>query len=70
VNLPSTVPHHASQLYARNVTSFLRNLVKDQKLDYDSGDEIVRETMLTRDGHVVNERVRKAFGIEASGDAT
>jgi NAD(P) transhydrogenase subunit alpha len=61
INLPSTVPHHASQMYARNVTSFLRNLVKDQKLDYDSGDEIVRETLLTRDGRMVNERVREAF---------
>jgi NAD(P) transhydrogenase subunit alpha len=61
VNLPSTVPHHASQMYARNVTSFLRNLVKEQKIDCDSGDEIVREATLTRDGQVVNERVRKAF---------
>ena len=61
INLPSTVPHHASQMYARNVTSFLRNLVKDQKLDHDSADEIVREAMLTRGGRVVNERVRKAF---------
>jgi NAD(P) transhydrogenase subunit alpha len=66
VNLPSTVPHHASQMYARNVTAFLRNLVKDQKLDYDSGDEIVRETLLTRDGRVVNERVRKAFEMETA----
>lgn len=65
INLPSTVPHHASQMYARNVSSFLRNLVKDQKLDYDSADEIVRATMLTRDGQIVNERVRKAFETEA-----
>jgi NAD/NADP transhydrogenase alpha subunit len=48
-------------MYARNVTSFLRNLVKEQKIDCDSGDEIVREATLTRDGQVVNERVRKAF---------
>jgi NAD(P) transhydrogenase subunit alpha len=68
INLPSTVPHHASQMYARNVTSFLRNLVKDKKLDYDSGDEIVRETMLTRGGQVVSGRVRKAFGIAADSD--
>lgn len=68
VNLPSTVPHHASQMYARNATSFLRNLVEDEKLAYDSDDEIVREAMLTRDGQVVNERVRKAFGVEVSGD--
>jgi NAD(P) transhydrogenase subunit alpha len=65
VNLPSTVPHHASQMYARNVTSFLRNLVKDQKLDYDSADEIIRETMLTRGGQIVSERVRKVFQTPA-----
>jgi len=52
-NLASTVPYHASQMYARNVTAFLLHLVKDGKLQVNMDDEIIRETMLTRGGEVV-----------------
>jgi NAD(P) transhydrogenase subunit alpha len=62
-NLASTVPYHASQMYARNVSAFLLNLVKDGKLQLNLDDEIVRETMLTRDGKVVNARVRDFFSL-------
>src|ERR1700722_18373644 len=44
LNLASTVPYHASQMYARNVSSFLALLVKDGKLQLDLQDEITRET--------------------------
>ena len=64
-NLASTVPYHASQMYARNVTAFLLHLVKDGKLQLDMDDEIVRETMLTRGGEVVNARVREFFSLPA-----
>ncbi len=64
-NLASTVPYHASQMYARNVTAFLLHLVKDGKLQLNLDDEIVRETMLTRDGEVVNPRVREFFSLLA-----
>jgi len=64
-NLASTVPYHASQMYARNVSAFLLNLVKDGKLQLNLNDEIVRETMLTRGGEVVNARVREFFGLPA-----
>jgi NAD(P) transhydrogenase subunit alpha len=64
-NLASTVPYHASQMYARNVSAFLLNLVKDGKLQLDLDDEIVRETMLTRGGEVVNARVREFFELPA-----
>jgi NAD(P) transhydrogenase subunit alpha len=57
-NLPSTVPYHASQMYARNVQTFLLHLVKDGKLSLDPTDEITRETLVTRDGQVVHERVK------------
>ncbi|MEX2152881.1 MAG: Re/Si-specific NAD(P)(+) transhydrogenase subunit alpha [Gemmatimonadaceae bacterium] len=57
-NLPATVPNHASQMYAKNVTAFLLHLMKDGRLQLDSDDEITRETMVTRDGHVVHERVK------------
>jgi H+-translocating NAD(P) transhydrogenase subunit alpha len=64
-NLASTVPYHASQMYARNVTAFLLHLVKDGKLQLNIEDEIVRETMLTRGGEVVNARVREFFSLPA-----
>jgi H+-translocating NAD(P) transhydrogenase subunit alpha len=61
INLASTVPYHASQMYARNLTAFLLHLVKDGKVRMDLDDEIIRETLLTRDGQVVNARVRDFF---------
>jgi NAD(P) transhydrogenase subunit alpha len=65
LNLASTVPYHASQMYARNVASFLLHLVKDGKLQLNLEDEIVRETMLTRGGEVFNARVREFFSLPA-----
>jgi len=62
-NLASTVPYHASQMYARNVTAFLLHLVKEGKLQLNMDDEIIRETMLTRGGEVVNARVREFFSL-------
>ena len=64
-NLASTVPYHASQMYARNVSAFLLHLVKDGTLQLNMEDEIVRETMLTRGGEVVNARVREFFSLPA-----
>jgi H+-translocating NAD(P) transhydrogenase subunit alpha len=63
-NLASTVPYHASQMYARNVTAFLLHLVKGGKLQLDTDDEIIRETMLTRGEEVVNARVREFFSLQ------
>jgi H+-translocating NAD(P) transhydrogenase subunit alpha len=69
-NLASTVPYHASQMYARNVTAFLLHLVKDGKLQLNMEDEIIRDTMLTRGGEVVNTRVREFFSMPAlTGDS-
>lgn len=58
INLATEVPYHASQMYARNLTSFLLHIVKDGKLQA-NGDEILRETMLTNGGEIVNARVRE-----------
>jgi NAD(P) transhydrogenase subunit alpha len=70
LNLASTVPYHASQMYARNVTAFLLHIVKDGKLRMDLTDEIIRETLLTRGGEIVNARVREFFSLPALADAT
>ena len=65
INLASTVPYHASSLYARNLTAFLIHLVKDGKLNLNMADEITRETMLTRGGEIVQGRVREFFSLPA-----
>jgi NAD(P) transhydrogenase subunit alpha len=59
-NLPASVPFHASQMYSKNITTFLTHLVKDGALALDPNDEIVKETLVTKDGAVVHERVRSA----------
>ena len=64
-NLASTVPYHASQMYARNVTTFLTYMMKDGKLQLSTQDEITRETMVTRGGEIVNQRVREFFKLPA-----
>jgi len=65
-NVASSVPYHASQMYAKNVTSFLLNLVKDGKVQINEADEIHRETLLTHGGEIVNVRVREFFGMPAA----
>jgi NAD(P) transhydrogenase subunit alpha len=65
LNLASTVPYHASQLYARNVANFVVNLVKDGVAQLDKDDEIVRDSLLTRGGEIVHPRVREAMGLGA-----
>jgi NAD(P) transhydrogenase subunit alpha len=64
-NLASAVPFHASQMYSRNLTAFLLNLVKDGKIQFNATDEIHRETLLTRSGEIVNARVREYLGLPA-----
>jgi len=65
INLASTVPYHASQMYARNITAFLQYLVHDGKLELKLDDEIVRSTLLTRGGEIVNGRVRELLSLPA-----
>ena len=57
INLPATIPFHASQMYAKNISTFLLNLVKDGQLNFNMDDEIIRDTLVCRDGKVVLPRV-------------
>jgi NAD(P) transhydrogenase subunit alpha len=59
LNLPSTIPWHASQMYSRNVATFLKHLIRDGAIQIDTSDEITRETLVTHKGQIVNERVRE-----------
>jgi len=63
VNFPSTVPYHASQLYSRNITSFLGVVFKEGRVDAECKDEIACESLLTRDGRLVNQKVESALGL-------
>jgi NAD(P) transhydrogenase subunit alpha len=62
-NLPSEVPYHASQMFANNVTSFLKNLITEGRSRIGEDDEIIRDTMVTRGGEVVAPRIRELLGL-------
>ncbi len=69
INLASSVPYHASQMYAKNLTNFLVHLVKDGTLQMNLEDEITRSTLLTYAGEVANPRVREFFNLPALATA-
>jgi len=66
VNLPSSVPYHASQMLSRNITAFLSNLMEEGKLRLDLEDEVIRESMLTHQGKVVHPLVCQLSGMNNS----
>ncbi len=66
-NIPSTVPYHASQMYAKNIATFLLHLVDEGTLKIDTEDEITEGTLITRGGKVVNSRVLEAMGVSSEG---
>jgi NAD(P) transhydrogenase subunit alpha len=70
INLASTVPYHASQMYGRNISAFLLHLVRDGKLNIDLNDEIIRSTLVTRGGEIVNARVREFYSMPALTNGT
>ncbi|MFQ6047638.1 MAG: Re/Si-specific NAD(P)(+) transhydrogenase subunit alpha [Gemmatimonadales bacterium] len=59
VNLPSSMPFHASQMYARNLSSFLALVIKEGEIALNFEDEIIGGTCITHEGRVVNETVRQ-----------
>ncbi|MFQ5793612.1 MAG: Re/Si-specific NAD(P)(+) transhydrogenase subunit alpha [Candidatus Bipolaricaulia bacterium] len=52
LNLPSTMPVHASQMYAKNISGFLLHLIQENELHLDFEDEITRETCITHAGEI------------------
>ncbi len=59
LNLPAEIPQHASQMYAKNISTFLLNLVKDKQVQINMEDEIIRDTLIARDGQVVCARIQQ-----------
>ncbi|MFQ5491868.1 MAG: Re/Si-specific NAD(P)(+) transhydrogenase subunit alpha [Phycisphaerae bacterium] len=68
-NLPSTVPYHASQMYAKNISTLLLSMIdKEGSLSIDMEDEITAETIVSRKGSVVNERIRELLGMTSPSE--
>jgi len=66
-NLPSTMPYHASQMYSRNIASLLALMVtKEGKLNLDMNDDVIKGTVITKDGEVVHEQTKKAVAVEGA----
>ena len=63
LNPASSAPFHASQMYGSNVTAFLKLMVKNGELTMNREDEIIRETLVTHAGEVVNSRVAELLGL-------
>ncbi len=68
-NLPSTVPYHASQMYSKNIVTFLIHLTKEGRVQLEGDDPILTETLLTRSGDVVHGRIREALGLVPAASA-
>jgi len=62
MNMAAAVPYHASQMYAKNLTTLVQLMVKEGKLELDLEDEVIRDTMVTHQGEVTNTRVQEAMG--------
>ncbi len=63
MNVPSTVPSDASRMYSKNITTFLLHLIEEGKMSLDRDDEIIKETLITRNGEILNPRVRELLGM-------
>jgi len=64
-NPPSAIPYHASQMFSNNVTTFLKHLAPEGELKVDLEDEITRDTLVTKDGDVIQARVKELLGAAA-----
>jgi NAD(P) transhydrogenase subunit alpha len=61
INLPSSMPLHASQLYAKNITSLMQLLIQDKALQINFGDDIVDAACITHRGEIRNQRIKEAL---------
>ena len=66
-NLPASMPAGASAFYARNISALLLEMVKDGALNLDFEDEVTKATVITKDGAVVSEAVKKLLEPAPAG---
>ncbi|MDH3217674.1 MAG: Re/Si-specific NAD(P)(+) transhydrogenase subunit alpha [Candidatus Krumholzibacteria bacterium] len=69
LNLPATIPTHASQMYSKNITTFFLNICKEGAITLDMEDEITRDTMVTKGGDVISPRIRELLGLSHTNAA-
>ena len=62
LNLPSKMPVHSSEMYAKNLYNFFSPFIKDGTLTLDWEDDVIKGSCLTRDGQLVHEGVKKVLG--------
>jgi NAD(P) transhydrogenase subunit alpha len=67
LNIPATMPTHASLLFSRNLVAFLQAFTKDKTFQFDLNDDIQQGSLITHDGQVVNARIKDA--LRAKGDS-
>ena len=61
INLPSSMPIHASQMYSKNLATLVQYLVKDNVINLDFADDIIDSACITHGGEIRNQRVRDAL---------
>jgi NAD(P) transhydrogenase subunit alpha len=61
INLPASMPIHASQKYAKNLLNLLNHLIKKGELQLDFDDDIISSTCVTHAGAILNQRVKDAI---------
>jgi NAD(P) transhydrogenase subunit alpha len=69
LNLPATLPAHASLMFSRNLTSFVQTFTKDKAFVLDLADDIQKGALVTHDGEVVHAKTREALQTAAAGGA-
>ncbi len=62
-NLPAEIPYHASLMFAKNITHFVQNIVRDGTLQWSADDEIIRDSTVARGGQITHPRVRELLGL-------
>jgi len=70
LNIPASIPYHASQMYSKNLSTFLLHLVTDGELEIDMSDEITAGTLITHQGRIVHPVIRDAMGIDPEGGSS
>ena len=67
LNLPATMPVHASELYAKNISALLKLMIKDGELHLNFEDDIIAGACVTHAGEIINQRVKDALRITIGG---
>lgn len=70
LNVPSQMPLHASEMYAKNLFNLLSLMIKDGELAIDWEDEVIAGSALTREGEIKHEPTRELVAAHSKGEAT